>query len=121
MSLSGDEDYGNIGYWPKEIFTHLSKGSSLIRYGGETFAPPNMISPPMGSGKLPETLFRNSAFMATLEIVDSNYNEVEVTPENMKSYCDTSSSCYDLLYHGDEGLEYNQAFLFGGPGGRCGI
>ena len=68
-----------------------------------------------------QTKFWNAAYMARLEIVDSNYSEVEVNPQDMKVYCDTSSSCYDLLYHGDEGYHYGQAFLFGGPGGECGV
>ncbi|XP_057453070.1 uncharacterized protein LOC130744929 [Lotus japonicus] len=119
--LFGSLDQIPIGYWPKQIFTHLSKGSSLIRYGGETFAPPNTISPPMGSGRLPQELFKNSGFIADLMIVDSNYNEVEVNSKYMKPNCDTTSNCYDALYHGYEGPIYRQAFLFGGPGGQCGI
>ncbi|XP_023640366.1 uncharacterized protein LOC111831084 [Capsella rubella] len=42
-----------IGYWPKELFTHLRKGASLVRYGGNTFTSPNGISPPMGNGHFP--------------------------------------------------------------------
>ncbi|XP_057443497.1 uncharacterized protein LOC130735575 [Lotus japonicus] len=117
----GGEDLVALGYWPKEIFTHLRQGSSLIKYGGETFAPPNMISPPMGSGRLPKELFKNSCFISNLEIVDSNYNEVKVKPKDMKSNCDTTPNCYDVLYRGYEGSLYRQAFLFGGPGGKCGI
>ncbi|XP_057442254.1 uncharacterized protein LOC130733977 [Lotus japonicus] len=110
-----------VGYWPREIFTHLSQGSSLIRYGGETFAPPNVDSPSMGSGRLPKELFKNSGFIANLQIVDSNYNEVEINPKDMKSNCDTTPNCYNVLYHGYEGPDYHQAFLYGGPGGHCGI
>ena len=110
-----------IGYWPKEIFTHLGGGSSLIRYGGETFAPSNMASPPMGSGRLPKELFRNSGFMSELQIVDSEYKENDVNSDQMKLYSDSSSNCYDVLYHGYEGPVYKQAFLYGGPGGQCGV
>ncbi|CAL5215252.1 unnamed protein product [Lathyrus oleraceus] len=56
-----------VGYWPKELFTHLSKGASLIRFGGQTYAPPNKDSPPMGSGRLPREKFINSDFMEFTE------------------------------------------------------
>jgi len=111
-----------VGYWPKELFSHLSTGASKIRFGGQTYAPPNTNSPPMGSGRLPKEKFENSGFMAILKIIDSQYNEVEVKPEDMKPYRDTNSDCYDLIYNGFEGRLYRQAFLYGGPGGRnCGI
>jgi hypothetical protein len=76
----------------------------------------------MGSGRLPKEKFENSAFMGQLRIINSQYNEVEVKPEDMKPYRDTSPECYDLIYNGFEGRLYRQAFLYGGPGGRnCGI
>lgn len=118
--LSVTEDDVPVGYFPKEIFTHLSGGASLVRYGGETYAPPNMDSPPMGSGRLPQELFHNAAHISNLEFVDADYNEQEVDHADMKPYIDTSTNCYDLLYHGYEGPTYKQAFLFGGPGGQCG-
>ncbi|GAU49539.1 hypothetical protein TSUD_74180 [Trifolium subterraneum] len=31
-------DQVHVGYWPKEIFTHLRTGASKVRFGGETFA-----------------------------------------------------------------------------------
>ncbi|CAJ2676129.1 unnamed protein product [Trifolium pratense] len=111
-----------VGYWPKELFTHLSTGASLIKFGGQTYTPPNKDSPPMGSGRLPKEKFRNSAFMQNLEIIDSEYNEVGVADRDMKPYTDTNSECYDLAYNGYQGPVYKQAFLYGGPGGRnCGI
>ncbi|CAI8619898.1 unnamed protein product [Vicia faba] len=106
------------GYWPKELFTHLSKGASLIRFGGQTYAPSNMDSPPMGSGRLPREKFRNSGFMVLVKIINSEYNEFDIKPEDVKRYTDTNSDCYDLWYKGYEGSQYKQAFLYGGPGGR---
>ncbi|CAK8579773.1 unnamed protein product [Lathyrus sativus] len=111
-----------VGYWPKELFNHISKGASLIRFGGQTHSPPNKDSPPMGSGRLPKEKYKNSSFMERLQIIDSEYNEVDVKSDDMKSYKDANSNCYDLGYHGYEGPVYRQAFLYGGPGGRnCGI
>ncbi|GAU29615.1 hypothetical protein TSUD_164650 [Trifolium subterraneum] len=111
-----------VGYWPKELFNHLSRGASSIRFAGQTYSPPNKDSPPMGSGRLPKEKFRNSAFMAILEIIDSEYNEVAVKDRDMKQYTDTHSECYDLAYDGYQGPRFKQAFLYGGPGGKnCGI
>ncbi|KAL5053966.1 hypothetical protein RYX36_034648 [Vicia faba] len=106
------------GYWPRELFTHLQKGASLIKFGGQTYAPPNKDSPPMGSGRLPKENFKNSGFMGLLEIIDSEYNEHDIKPENMKIYTNSKSECYDLKYHGYEGPFYRQSFLYGGPGGQ---
>ncbi|XP_058757775.1 protein neprosin-like [Vicia villosa] len=107
-----------VGHWPKELFNRISKGASLIRFGGQTHSPPNKDSPPMGSGRLPKEKYKNSAFMERLHIIDSEYNEVDVKSNDMKPYKDSSSNCYDLGYHGYEGPIYRQAFLYGGPGGR---
>ncbi|XP_039684564.1 uncharacterized protein [Medicago truncatula] len=106
-----------VGYWPKDLFTHLKEGASLIRFGGQTYSPPNKNIPPMGSGRFPKEKFTNSSFMARLKIIDSQRNEIDVKPEDMKPYRDTSTNCYDLEYHGYEGPLYRQAFLYGGPGG----
>jgi hypothetical protein len=105
-----------VGYWPKELFNHLNTGASSIRFVGQTYAPPNKDSPPMGSGRLPKEKFRNSAFIQSLTIIDSEYNEVGVNDRDMKQYTDTNSNCYDLAYNGYQGPVYKQAFLFGGPG-----
>ncbi|XP_012572078.1 protein neprosin-like [Cicer arietinum] len=110
-----------IGYWPKQLFTHLSTGASLIRFGGQTYAPPNMDSPPMGSGRLPKEKLKNSGFMGSLQIIDSDYNQNDVKPKDMMPYSDTDTNCYDLWYHGDQGPFWHQAFLYGGPGGKCSI
>lgn len=109
-----------IGYWPKNIFTHLKDGASLIQYGGETYTTPNLMSPPMGSGRLPREHLKNAAYFSTIKIVDSEYNEVDIQRGDMKTYILTNPNCYDLLYQGYEGKQDRQAFLFGGPGGQCG-
>ncbi|XP_050896983.1 uncharacterized protein LOC127103791 [Lathyrus oleraceus] len=107
-----------FGYFPKELFSHLSSGASIVRYGGETYTPPGMVSPPMGSGRLPQERFKNSGFMEKIKIINSEYNQIDINPRNMKINKDGNLSCYDLLYRGFEGSYSHQAFLYGGPGGR---
>ncbi|XP_058736037.1 protein neprosin-like [Vicia villosa] len=107
-----------LGYWPKELFSHLNSGASIVRFGGETYTPPVMDNPPMGSGRLPQEKVINSGFMSRIEIINSEYNETDVHPENMKINKGGNLNCYDLLYHGYEGKLNHQAFLYGGPGGK---
>ncbi|XP_058734286.1 protein neprosin-like [Vicia villosa] len=107
-----------FGYWPKEFFPHLSSGASVIKYGGETYTPPGMVSPPMGSGRLPQEKFKNSSFMKNIEIINLEYNEIDIQPKNMKVNKGGNLNCYDLIYLGDQGAFVHQALLFGGPGGK---
>ncbi|GAU49538.1 hypothetical protein TSUD_74170 [Trifolium subterraneum] len=79
------KDQVHVGYWPKEIFTHLSTGASKVRFGGETFAAAITVSPPMGSGKLPQDGFQYSALMGLLQHIDTNYNEIDLYPAFMKN------------------------------------
>ncbi|KAI5382606.1 uncharacterized protein LOC127106722 [Lathyrus oleraceus] len=107
-----------FGYWPKELFSHLRSGASIIRYGGETYTPPGMVSPPMGSGRLPQEKYKNSGFMERVEIINSEYNQIDINPRSMKINKNVNLSCYDLLYRGFEGGSARHSFLYGGPGGR---
>ncbi|MED6195676.1 hypothetical protein PIB30_040272 [Stylosanthes scabra] len=125
LVLPGKGDGGadiNMGYWPYELFNHIStEGAKFVRYGGETYAPPDSQSPPMGSGRLAEEKFKNATFMARAMIVDSDYKEDDIKIDDVDVYVDTPSSCYQVLYDGYQGDKYAQAFLFGGPGGNCGV
>ncbi|KAK7251625.1 hypothetical protein RIF29_34973 [Crotalaria pallida] len=106
-----------IGYWPNEIFTHLKEGALRIHFGGETFTPLDMDSPPMGSGRYPKEGLGSSAYMSLLGIVDSNYNENDINLEIMRAY--VSRYCYDLGHIGYWNAQFGHAFFFGGPGGKC--
>ncbi|CAJ2665077.1 unnamed protein product [Trifolium pratense] len=107
-----------VGYWPKELFPHLSEGASLVRFMGQVYASPNLVNPPMGSGKLPKEGYANAALFGKLMTIDSESTQSDVEPEDMKPYSDANSDCYDLLYYKYSGPKYRQAFLFGGPGGQ---
>lgn len=48
--LKVSKDETEIGFWPKNIFTSLGDGGNYVEWGGEVFSPPNLPSPPMGSG-----------------------------------------------------------------------
>ncbi|XP_045820338.1 uncharacterized protein LOC123913593 [Trifolium pratense] len=110
----------HVGYWPKEIFTHLSNGASKVRFGGETAAI--TVSPPMGSGRLPQDGFQYSALMGLLQHIDTNYNQIDLYPALLKVYNDAKKECYDLkFYEALGGKLYRRAILYGGPGGQCNL
>ncbi|XP_058734315.1 protein neprosin-like [Vicia villosa] len=105
------------GYWPKELFPRLSLRASIIRFDGETYTPLGMDSPPMDSGRLPQEKYINSGFMSNIRIINSEYNEIDIHPENMKINKGGNLNCY-LVYRGYEGRYAHQAFLSSGPGGK---
>ncbi|WJX72413.1 hypothetical protein P8452_56298 [Trifolium repens] len=115
------KDEIHVGYWPKEIFTHLSSGASKVRFGGETFGASSTWSPPMGSGRLPRDGFQYSALIGLLQHIDTNYDKIDVIPEYMKVYNDAKKECYDLKFYEELGKLYRRAILYGGPGGQCNL
>ncbi|XP_019100750.1 PREDICTED: uncharacterized protein LOC104785635 [Camelina sativa] len=106
-----------IGYWPKELFTHLNDGASLLRFGGNTFTSSSKISPPMGNGCFPD-LPESSNFLF-VKAKDSNYQTVEIEDEKTRRYVD-AYQCY-RLYYGGYAESTGVHFYYGGPGGNCGI
>jgi hypothetical protein len=103
------------------MFTHLRTGASRVRFGGETFAAPNTLSPPMGSGRLPKDGYQYSALFGTIQHIDTDYDQIDVIPEYMKVYNDAKKDCYDLKFYEHLGDLFRRAFLYGGPGGQCNL
>ncbi|XP_024008104.1 uncharacterized protein LOC18994581 [Eutrema salsugineum] len=108
-----------IGYWPKELFTHLNNGASLIRFGGNTFASPDGISPPMGNERFPVIDYQKSSHYLYVKVKNSNYQLVDIEDRRIRRYAD-SYQCYRLSYWGYQ-KSSGVSFSFGGPGGNCGI
>ena len=75
--LKVDEDDKEIGFWPKNVFIALANGANYVEWGGEGFSPPNVPSPPMGSGTefLAEDT-KYSAYCRMIKIIDENNNVV---------------------------------------------
>ncbi|KAI3893423.1 hypothetical protein MKW92_045379 [Papaver armeniacum] len=121
----GNDDKTPIGYWPKELFTHLPYGA-LVRFGGVAGAELDVPSPPMGNGHLPTNAYimEETGFMRYLQILDENGGTSYFgNSAVIKKDLDTRSDCYDIIFrkygfrkrrkHG-----YN-SMIFGGPGGNC--
>lgn len=112
------DDNIKVGYWPKELFTHLNEeGIGVIQFGGWTFNSPDGVSPPMGSGTFPDNHYKRSSYFAQIKILDE---DVLINAPTLKPLVD-NPSCYDLKYWEDQGGVLQQTFTYGGPGGTCGI
>ncbi|CAF1867317.1 unnamed protein product [Brassica rapa] len=108
-----------IGYWPKELFTELNEGASLVRYGGNTFMSTDEMSPPMGNGHFPVAEFLETAYFKNVLIIDSNYIRVYIQYRKLRCYADVYY-CFEVTYWG-YGRTTGDSFSFGGPGGKCGV
>ncbi|CDY68524.1 BnaCnng59380D [Brassica napus] len=105
-----------IGYWPGELFTHLNKGASRVRFGGNTFISPDGISPPMGNGYFPIDDYSRCSSFFHVKLTSDKYQSIEAEP----TIGIADSYCFNLIDR-DYTNETGKSFSFGGPGGSCGV
>ncbi|KAI3862450.1 hypothetical protein MKW92_005877, partial [Papaver armeniacum] len=109
-----------IGYWPKEIFTHLVNNASIIRYGGIAGERPQAPASPMGNGYLPQLQdYMKTAFMRKMKYVDEKGQTVNINSDSILTKRNTAFDCYNILFAGNIGGEWETSMAFGGPGGTC--
>ncbi|KAI3837399.1 hypothetical protein MKX03_026827 [Papaver bracteatum] len=109
-----------IGYWPKEIFTYLANNDLVIRYGGIAGPKTQMPTPPMGNGYLPQLQdFLKTAYMTRMKYVDEKGQFVNLNPYGVQTKQDTTLDCYNILFAGNLGANWEISMAFGGPGGMC--
>ncbi|KAI3942234.1 hypothetical protein MKW92_021080 [Papaver armeniacum] len=111
-------DNAKIGYWPKEIFSHLANNASVIGYGGAAGGDPGKPTPPMGYGHLPIYDSRYSCCIFNMKVVNDRGNYVDFDKSKVQLNHDTKTSCYDLIFTG-KSLLRGLTMFFGGPGGDC--
>ncbi|KAI3843634.1 hypothetical protein MKX03_021034 [Papaver bracteatum] len=112
------KDLAKIGYWPKEIFTHLATNASVIGYGGVAGADLGEPTPPMGYGHLPDLYFENTCFMVNMKVINDRGNDVNFDTSKVQLNRDTKTNCYDLTFP-DKDIFVGIMIFFGGPGGNC--
>ncbi|KAG6409403.1 hypothetical protein SASPL_127442 [Salvia splendens] len=103
-----------VGYWPTELFTHLTDRATMVEWGGEVVnSRPNdhHTSTQMGSGHYAEAGFGKASYFRNLEIVDSDNSlssarDISTLAEN--------TNCYNIksAYNNEWGTH----FYYGGPG-----
>lgn len=114
--LTVGEDNTKIGFWPQRIFTGLANFATFIEWGGQVFSPPDVPSPPMGSGKFPGNNNLRDAYCAHIITVDEDHQVVN--DEYTIEVSDTDR--YEPVDVGNVDREWGHQMFFGGPGGATG-
>ncbi|KAK8652018.1 hypothetical protein V6N13_141588 [Hibiscus sabdariffa] len=115
----GFGDNNLVGYWPAELFTHLTDHATMVEWGGEVVnsrANGKHTSTEMGSGHFAEDGFGKASYFRNLEIVDgdnslSSVHDISILAEN--------TNCYNIKNSYNN--EWGTYFYYGGPGNnpRC--
>ncbi|KAK7285861.1 hypothetical protein RJT34_20644 [Clitoria ternatea] len=104
-----------VGYWPEELFTHLTKHATMVEWGGEvvnTRANGQHTSTQMGSGHFAEDGFGKASYFRNLEIVDTD-NSLTSVHNNILTLAE-NTNCYDIKSSYNN--EWGTYFYYGGPG-----
>ncbi|KAG1361460.1 hypothetical protein COCNU_09G009230 [Cocos nucifera] len=103
-----------VGYWPAELFTHLSDHATMVEWGGEVVnTRPNgeHSSTQMGSGHFAEDGFGKASYFRNLEIVDSDNSLSSAQSISTRA---EDASCYDI--RSSSNTDWGIHFYYGGPG-----
>lgn len=98
-----------IGYWPIELFPAFAPGATYIYWGGRVKAGKNGITPPMGSGRIPNEYPACSGFFQHLKYIDTNNQQLQ--PEQIEHTVECHEH-YAAEYYPDDNILH-----FGGDGG----
>ncbi|KAL9246701.1 hypothetical protein vseg_020203 [Gypsophila vaccaria] len=102
-----------IGYYPKELFTTLSKGATHGGWGGQVDSPPNVPTPAMGSGLLPEASGQ-VCYIEQMMLYDERRAPIYPCQQTLKEY-NTKSQCYGIYYFGTKPVVGHHMELGGRP------
>lgn len=103
-----------VGYWPSQLFTHLSDHATMVEWGGEVVnMQPNGFhtSTQMGSGQFADAGFSRSSYFRNLEVVDADNSLTSV--ESISTLAE-NTNCYDIK--SSRNGEWGTYFYYGGPG-----
>ncbi|KAF5207739.1 putative Carboxyl-terminal peptidase, partial [Thalictrum thalictroides] len=111
---------GNIvGYWPASLFDSLAVNASLVVWGGATHSPVyELDKPQMGSGHFADEGYGRACYFRSIEVVEEKVHNQFTQPISLSVSAD-KSECYNV--HGKAVIGSGYSFLFGGPGGNCGL
>ncbi|KAG8048371.1 hypothetical protein GUJ93_ZPchr0008g11906 [Zizania palustris] len=110
---------GLVGYWPAELFTHLSDHATMVEWGGEvvdTRSGGTHTATQMGSGRFAAEGFGRAAYFRNLETVDAD-NSLAAVPLDAIQTLAEDAGCYDVRKAYDDGRGgWGAHFYYGGPG-----
>jgi hypothetical protein len=113
--------YGDqlVGYWPAELFTHLSDHATMVEWGGEVVdTRPDGVhtATQMGSGRFAGEGFGRASYFRNLETVDADNSLVQVALDALQTLAE-NAGCYDIRKAYDHaGGGWGTHFYYGGPG-----
>lgn len=108
----------NIGYWPKELFTHLENDASVISYGGIAGGDIGDSFPPMGHEHLPISDPKYTTCITDMKVSEKHGIFLDFDTSKVQLTRNAKASCYDLIFYGKDTM-YGIMMFFGGPGGNC--
>ncbi|CAM0911505.1 unnamed protein product [Alopecurus aequalis] len=107
-----------VGYWPAELFTHLSGHASMVEWGGEvvnTSPGGAHTATQMGSGRFAGEGFGRASYFRNLETVDAG-NSLTPVPLDAVQTLAEDGGCYDIRKAYDDRDGWGTHFYYGGPG-----
>ncbi|TVU04466.1 hypothetical protein EJB05_47576 [Eragrostis curvula] len=115
--------YGDqlVGYWPAQLFTHLSDHATMVEWGGEVVdTRPDGVhtATQMGSGRFAGEGFGRASYFRNLETVDADNSLVQVPLDALQTLAE-NAGCYDIRKaydDGDHAAGWGTHFYYGGPG-----
>lgn len=116
--------YGDqlVGYWPAQLFTHLSDHATMVEWGGEVVdtRPAGVhTATQMGSGRFAAEGFARASYFRNLETVDADNSLAEVPLDAIQTLAE-NAACYDIRKAYDDaghsGAGWGTHFYYGGPG-----
>jgi len=121
--------YGDqlVGYWPAQLFTHLSDHATMVEWGGEVVdTRPGGVhtATQMGSGRFAAEGFARASYFRNLETVDADNSLAEVPLDAIQTLAE-DAACYDIRkahddggggHSGSAGGGWGTHFYYGGPG-----
>ncbi|XP_074590158.1 protein neprosin-like [Curcuma longa] len=122
-----------VGYWPAELFSHLSEHATMVEWGGEVVnvRPDGAhTATQMGSGSFAAAGFARASYFRDLEVVDTDNTLASV---GAIATLAENTNCYDIRSFAAAGEEeendddddahvgWGTHFYYGGPGNgpRC--
>ncbi|XP_039816839.1 uncharacterized protein LOC120679333 [Panicum virgatum] len=120
--------YGDqlVGYWPAQLFTHLSDHATMVEWGGEVVdTRPGGVhtATQMGSGRFAAEGFGRASYFRNLETVDADNSLAKVPLDAIQTLAE-DAACYDIHKaaaddddgHSGSAGGWGTHFYYGGPG-----
>uniref|UniRef100_A0A3Q7HPJ1 Neprosin PEP catalytic domain-containing protein n=1 Tax=Solanum lycopersicum TaxID=4081 RepID=A0A3Q7HPJ1_SOLLC len=118
-SIKG-EDYKQVGFWPKSIFTTLQAHALGAQYGGITYSPQGLQFPPMGSGLFQKKILSKNAYFRKCTFMYLVNNEVVTySLDHIGTYpFESNTNLYKVQDFIEQGDVLGHLIVYEGPGDK---